>query len=148
MGVSYLLLGFNLLLSGRSQQQVVWLLGPRFSPSTGCLAWPLSLMGSLTASGGCYSNKQFFVNPCMSCFGLHWWVLTSCLDCTFPVLAPKAVAVVCGPSSTSSQEARVAMTNDFSCWRSHSVVQAYGRMLCLETLGRNRLFFLKQPRPV
>lgn len=65
MGVSYLLLGFNLLLSGRSQQQVVWLLGPRFSPSTGCLAWPLSLMGSLTASGGCYSNKQFF------CKSLH-----------------------------------------------------------------------------
>lgn len=53
----------SLVLSGRSQQQAVWLLRPAFSPATGCLARPLTAVGSLTASGGCHSNKQFFINP-------------------------------------------------------------------------------------
>lgn len=64
----------RLLLSGWSQQQVVWLL--RWHSAHPLAAWPGHCNRSLTASGGCLSNKQFFVNPSMSCFCLHWWIVS------------------------------------------------------------------------
>lgn len=54
---SWVLTSDSLLLSGRSQQQVVWLL--RWRSAHPLAAWPGHCNRSLTASCGCHSNKQF-----------------------------------------------------------------------------------------